>query len=140
MAELLVRVIDKINDDFYKNCQCTKRGDVIAVKPDGWLWSSEELRNPDWRIIKTSSTVEECKSFLKSQEDGKLITDVTKSKTLLKRAVKLNIDDTIISTVLKTSISDNSRSIKIDFQLIDINSIKIVKDFVVDPNIKGVNV
>ena len=49
MSELLVRVHDKINEDFYLNCQCTKRGDVIVARPDGWPWGKEELANPDWR-------------------------------------------------------------------------------------------
>lgn len=52
MCELLVRVIDKINDDFYLNCMCSKRGDVISLQADGWGWGKEELANPDWRIIK----------------------------------------------------------------------------------------
>jgi hypothetical protein len=52
MSELLVRIVDKINPDFYLNTKCTKRGDVIVVRPDGWAWGSEELTNPQWTILR----------------------------------------------------------------------------------------
>lgn len=52
MCELLVRVVDKINhEDPYANAKCTKRGDVISICPDGWVWGVQEQLNPDWRII-----------------------------------------------------------------------------------------
>jgi hypothetical protein len=52
MCELLVRVVDKINDDPYLDAQCSKRGDVIVVVEDGHAWGREEIANPDWTIIK----------------------------------------------------------------------------------------
>lgn len=52
MAELLVRVMDKINADPYKDCRCTKRGDVIVARPDGWTWGKEERAAPFWRIVR----------------------------------------------------------------------------------------
>lgn len=65
MAELLVRVVDKINNDPYLNVKCSKRGDVISVQPDGWVWGKEEYKNPEWRILKFPSvTVSEASAFL----------------------------------------------------------------------------
>ncbi len=53
MCELLVRVVDKTNiDSPYLDAKCLKRGDVVVVAENGWAWSVEELRNPDWRIVK----------------------------------------------------------------------------------------
>lgn len=52
MCELLVRVVDKFNDDPYLDAQCSKRGDVIVVVEDGHAWGREELSNPDWTIVK----------------------------------------------------------------------------------------
>jgi hypothetical protein len=49
--EILVRVVDKYQPDPEKNHLVSKRGDVIAVCPDGWGWSLEERTSPDWRII-----------------------------------------------------------------------------------------
>ena len=44
--EILCRIVDKSARE-----DASKRGDVIAIRPDGWAWSNEELTNPDWRII-----------------------------------------------------------------------------------------
>ena len=52
MAEMLVRVVDKIGADVYKNAQCTKRGDVIVAQADGWGWGTQEQVNPHYRIVK----------------------------------------------------------------------------------------
>lgn len=49
--QLLVRVVDKTSNDSSKNYELTKRGDVIAAKPDGADWGMLELTNPEWRII-----------------------------------------------------------------------------------------
>jgi recombinational DNA repair protein (RecF pathway) len=53
MAELLIRVVDKVHPtDPAKDQLCFKAGDVIHVAADGWPWGSEELTNPEWRILK----------------------------------------------------------------------------------------
>jgi len=53
MAELLVRVIDKVNeDDPALNLLCLKRGDVVTVQEDGWLWSGKELAGNPWTVIR----------------------------------------------------------------------------------------
>ena len=52
MAEILLQWVDKVpsSDPLYgKNY---KQGDVIALCPDGWAWSSLEQTNPNWRIVK----------------------------------------------------------------------------------------
>lgn len=52
MAEILLRVVDKTNEDKALDAQCSKRGDVIVVKPDGWPWGTEELKSDFWRVVK----------------------------------------------------------------------------------------
>lgn len=47
MAEILLRIIDSGPDAPH-----SKRGDAIAICPDGWNWSPRELSNPDWRIVR----------------------------------------------------------------------------------------
>lgn len=91
MAELLVRIVDKVNtDDFYRNCQCTKRGDVIAAQPDGWPWGREELATPDWRILSVPDmTVSEASVFLSAERD---VDPRHPSRTLQRRAFKINLD------------------------------------------------
>jgi hypothetical protein len=51
--ELLVRIVDKPKSgDVYLDAARTVAGDVIAFAPDGHIWGTEEVRNPDWRIIR----------------------------------------------------------------------------------------
>jgi CxxC motif-containing protein len=89
MSELLVRVKDRTHKDFYIDCGLTKRGDVIAVCPDGWNWGTEEISNPDWRIIKTDLTEDEASVFLSPERDK----DPTQpSRTLQFRAFKIDLD------------------------------------------------
>jgi len=52
MAELLVRIVDKVNpNDPALDLQCLKRGDVVTIGEDGWPWSGKELSNPDWKVM-----------------------------------------------------------------------------------------
>lgn len=91
MAELLVRVVDKTNpDDPYLDAQLTKRGDVICVQPDDWLWGVEELENPDWRIIKLPGIgVDELASLLAPEIDAD---PLKPSRMLQRRAYRLDLD------------------------------------------------
>ena len=45
--EALIRVVDKgVAED------CSKAGDVISICPNAWAWSTSELTNPEWRIVR----------------------------------------------------------------------------------------
>lgn len=62
--EVLIRVVDKgPNEDH------SKAGDVISVCPDGWQWSSAELTNPDWRIIRVPILQTQADAFLARAND-----------------------------------------------------------------------
>jgi hypothetical protein len=51
--EMLVRIQDRTNDsEPEKTNSLTQAGDVIVVRPDGWLWGEKELNSTAWRIIK----------------------------------------------------------------------------------------
>lgn len=90
MAELLVRVVDKVNaDDFYLDCQCTKRGDVIAVVPDGWDWGREERANPEWTILSVPDMSVGEAQMLVSAEPAQALAP---SRTLQRRAFGLDLD------------------------------------------------
>lgn len=57
--EALIRVVDKgPNEDH------SKAGDVIAICPDGWAWGTQELVNPDWRIIRVPILKAQADAFL----------------------------------------------------------------------------
>lgn len=103
-SELLVRVVDKTNaTDIYKDCQLTKEGMVIVVEPDGWKWSKKELTNPEWRVVISNLKVEEARDlYLAPQDDGVPVLDKNhlpnpeKSKTLLRRANKIDVKDPLL--------------------------------------------
>lgn len=57
--EALIRVVDKgVAED------CSKAGDVIAICTDGWPWSSAELTNLDWRIVRVNILQAQADAFM----------------------------------------------------------------------------
>lgn len=52
MCELLVRVVDKVPGDDFRSALFTKAGDVIYVAEDQHVWGTEEIKNPEWRIVR----------------------------------------------------------------------------------------
>ena len=146
MAELLVRSTDSINDDFYLNTKCTKRGDVIVACPDGWNWGTLELTHSFWRIVLAPAmTLAQAQSFLDGEKD---IDPLHPSKTLQIRAVKFNLDDPAHPQPFKDYIADDTRvapmiklveaSPKVGETALPVTAImaaKIVKPPIVDPGI-----
>ncbi len=108
MAELLVRVVDKVNrDSIYLDVACTKRGDVIAICVDGWQWGKEELANPDWRIVRLPGVDPEDLSGLLAPERD--VDPKNPSKTLQRRAFKLDLDRAEIDKAnLRTFFDDHT--------------------------------
>lgn len=134
MAELLIRVVDKVNDDFYLNLKCTKQYDVIVADKNGAPWQRLDLKNDDWRIIRFPITVAQAQIYLEPQDDGKDPKDQTKSKTLLRRAVKIDLDSPLVPADLKAHISNPRVDGIFDAKTFDPTAIKVVKPTVADPN------
>lgn len=88
MCEVLLRVVDKVNEDPYLDAKLLKRGDVVVIVEDGHAWGREELANPDWRIVKLPNVTSSVASaFLGDEKD----TDPTKpSRVLRRRAFRLD--------------------------------------------------
>ena len=109
MCEILIRVRAKENPDPYLDAKALKRGDVVAVVNNGWVWSTEELTNPDWRIVKLPSvSVSAGETLLAKEYD---IDPQFPSKVLRRRAFYWNIDDSSWSTPVRNWINDDSRSV-----------------------------
>lgn len=109
MAELLIRVTDKINSDFYLNTKCTKRGDVIVARPDGWNWGKDELSLPFWRIVKIPAMdLATAESFLAPEVDAD---PKQPSKTLQRRVVKFDLDNVNLPDAFKQCIADDKRAV-----------------------------
>lgn len=66
--QLLVWIVDKVSQNQINNYTLHKRGDVIAVKPQGADWGIQELIHPGFRIIQAPGMTEaEANSFLPSE-------------------------------------------------------------------------
>lgn len=142
MCELLVRTEDKINEDFYRNCQCTKRGDVIAVVEDDWNWGADELSHPFWTIIKMPGVSIEEANFLITPE---MPTDpFNPSKTLQRRAVRLNLDDQTLTPPARGGRDGTPPDGRQDFTVDTIDGVGlfnlgILKKAIADPQVIGDN-
>jgi hypothetical protein len=139
MAELLVRVVSKLNpDDVYKDVKLTKRGDVIMVVPDGWGWSIEEKTNPDWRIVKWPSETVVNASTLLTPELPEVETTIP-DPMLQRRGFYLNLDKAGLPQALKNFINDNTRaqwffSIPANITIADLKTKHVHRT---DPNVIG---
>lgn len=109
MAELLVRVRDKVNvTDFYADCKCTKRGDVIVVCPDGWPWGDQELTRPEYRLVRLQGVgVAAVTPYLAPELD---IDPTHPSRTLQRRLYKIDFSNLTIPTAFKTFVADDTRT------------------------------
>ncbi len=136
MAELLVRVKDKINEDFYLNCQCTKAGDVICIQPDGWNWGREELKNPDWRIIKMPGVKEsDLSAFLQPELP---VDPMNPPKTLQRRAFRLHLDG--MPADVKACAADDTRQVAViatKLQAAHALALKVARPAIADPAVIG---
>jgi len=110
--ELLVRIVDKVNPDFYLNLGCSKRGDVIVVKPDGWAWGSDELSNPQWRILQVPNlTLEEAEALAAPE----VLQAGNSKETLQKRGFKLDLDSPALQSRpgFQTFLTDHARTTRV---------------------------
>lgn len=135
MSELLVRVHSKSNPlDLYKDCQLTKRGDVISACVDGWPWGKEELTNPAWRIFKIPVLPLDEALALTVPEFPQDIND--QRLTLLKRIFRLDVDNALLPLDLKAYLLDDLRvapTFTVTLPLSTVRSLKLAKQRVLDP-------
>lgn len=138
MAELLIRIRDKVNQDsIYLDCSCLKRGDVVTVQRDGWPWGDKELSNPDWRILAVPGTsVNVFQALLAEEVDEN---PSMPSRVLQRRGFGLHLNSNFITArpALVNWLTDDTRAIPIlTFNLTQnqIDALRIKKPRLVDPN------
>ena len=140
MAEMLVRVVDKVNTDLYLNCGCTKRADVIVVQADGWTWGLLEKTDPRYRIIRVPGySLSAAQSYCAPELD---VDPQHPSKTLQKRAFKLDIANAAWPAGFQTWLADDTRATPIFVAvfasvLATMALLKVLKPPVVDPAVIG---
>lgn len=135
MCELLVRVVDKINnEDKYLDAKLLKRGDVVCIVEDNHDWSEAERTSPEWRILKFPKlSVDDMQSFIMPQPEK----DPTNpSRLLQRRAIKIDLDNplfgiqprfTQLTRVVDTTLGDVS--------LKEISALKEIKPYLIDDDI-----
>lgn len=108
MAELLVRVVDKGEPE---NVRCTKRGDVIVVMPDGWMWGNAELADPHYRILRVPDmSVSEASALLAEEPPSEqlhelLLSPYASEKLRLHRRL-FNIDIDALPQAMRDAMND----------------------------------
>lgn len=138
MAELLLRVVDKVNPDFYQNCKCTKRGDVIVIRPNGWTWGTQELTDPNYRIVKLPNISEAFLSPFLAQEPE---TDPQHpSRTLQRRWYRFDLASGLLPQPFINYLNDAERKsafFSSNFSEAQVAALRVQKAPVVDPIILG---
>jgi hypothetical protein len=98
-AELLVQAVDS---PFEKGA---KKGDVIAVRPDGWSWGKEECL-PRYIVIKlTGIDVETSKKYEEplTEQVEKVMDGKTTTTSEIVRLRKYNIGSSIVDSIKFTA-------------------------------------
>lgn len=135
MAELLIRVVDKTNVDPYLDAKCLKRGDVVDVRPDGWVWGREEMTRPEWRVLRLPGLAAvDLSAFLAEEVDED---PEQPSEVLQARAFRIDLDSPLLAG---SWLEDDSRSLKmkrLDLVLAEVMALKIAKPRLDDPNVFG---
>lgn len=138
--ELLIRVHNKEEGkDVYEDAQRTKRGDIIAVCPDGWKWNNEDVRDSSWRILKVPSLTKQASTLYDRGEFEVRITKdganpFDKSATSQKRAYKFDLDNLLLSQAAIDYLNDDSRASP-TFTLQDITGMVVQKLAIADPRV-----
>jgi hypothetical protein len=108
MCELLIRVRDKVNDDPYLDARCFKRGDVVVVVDDDWQWGREELRNPDWRIVRLPNvSTAQAAAFLGEEMDED---PQQPSRALRRRGWSFDLAAASLPAAFRAWLADDSRA------------------------------
>lgn len=137
MCEILLRVVDKVNyENPYKNAECLKRGDVVVVVEDGHVWGAQELRNPDWRILKVPGvSVSAASAFLGEELDSN---PGKPSLTLQSRAFGFDLEHKNLPGDFAAWIADGARGQRtytLSVTDAKLASFKVKKAALADPNI-----
>lgn len=131
MAELLLRIRSKTSSDIYKDVRLTKRGDVIVVCPDGHQWGTQELTNPDWRIVRCPSiTVAEAEALLVEEPGDPLINRMLQRRWFY-------YDLTKLSPQIQALLDPDSPRTDFEINRNTARNLKTQKSSIPDPNVIG---
>lgn len=121
MAQLYVRINDKVNEDKYLDAKCYKRGDVVEIVQDSHQWGEGELKNANHIIIQVPGVdAEKLTAFLVPEMGDPQIKQVLQRRGF---CIDMNL---LAQHDPKKPLTET-----------DILSFKMKKDPKIDPNVIG---
>lgn len=124
--QLLIRVIDRPDQDRRLRCGRFHRGDIIAAMPDDHEWSRRERRNRHWRILKIPSLTQAEVDALLSPE-----LDPGGTKAFVwKRRIRLDIDAPTLPARIANYLADGTRS-QIALPITEAGELALIRSLVV---------
>lgn len=129
--QVLLRVTDKINTNDPKlDAKCLKRGDVVVIVDDDHNWGTQDLTNPDWRIIKAPNMTQETADLIMQEQ-----ADFAEANTdlLKRRKFSLDFSSPTFSPSLIAFLTDNNRPTPIyETTIADADIFALAKEKVVE--------
>jgi hypothetical protein len=96
MAEMVIFAYDREGDSIEKTAKLPQRGDVVAVREDGWKWGTMELNSPYFiHVIVPDAVAADLQVFLTPEQPQTGMEDalpVDISNTLQYRGYKVDVD------------------------------------------------
>lgn len=135
MAQLVIKTVDRKRGEFYADAQDYRRGDVIAVYPDTYVFEGDVLKLPIFRIVKIPTmTFEEAQQFVAPQVLD--ANDRASPKTLARRAISFDLDGAFAVPGFKAYIADDGRKepvFTLDMPLPAVRTLRKARAKVSDP-------
>lgn len=114
MAELLILSRSRVHaTDPERDEEQPRRGDVIAVRPDGWPWGGKERSLPQFRILALPGVaVTAVERWLEREQwtAEDLLLPENDRPRLGRRVRRLNLDAALLPAPIKAYLADDLRS------------------------------
>lgn len=124
MAELLVMRRSQVNaTSAAKDSGRPKRGDVIAVEPDGHRWGTKDQSSPNFEILKLPNVTVNAASVLLSEEV--LLPGDPEDRPTQLRAFSLDVDSGPLSSIFRRGRTEPHHTLQLsDSQLLSLQVAK----------------
>lgn len=135
--ELLLRVVDKERSgEPAVDAARTKAGDVIVAVPDGHVWGREEVRSPEWRIVRVPGL-----RFVEAQSlvAPELPESFSPNRLLRRRQFSIDVAllDSLTGGALLAGRTATPKGVDVVVGLSDFQSCRSLKPKLTDPRVVG---
>lgn len=132
-CEMLVRMIDKVNEDPYLDAQCTKAGDVIVIMPGQHQWGRGEALEGHYGIFGVTAPVRDVMHFMSPEIETN---PAEPSRVLQRRGFYLDLW-TVPSRAQSVTRAGLTYDVHGPFSLEEIHSYRRQRAPLSDPNVLG---